>query len=146
MGKLFYKNSKQSHSDICPQVHPRDTQFHRSMIKGSLKDNKMVLESKLKTCKPYQFCSLNGTYLFAKYLIKHGLIVPTQELATVYRQNSSSSSQRRIMSSELFQILAKHLNITQFTINGKALISENTSSDFVVDFLYQRVKNIISRT
>ena len=129
-GKLFYKNSKRKHSSISPQVDGSNTQFRRSTIKGNLKDNIMVLENKLKSCKLYKFCSLNGTHLVAKYLIKHGPIVPTRELVTVYRENSSSLSQRRIMSSELFQILAKHLNIMQFTINGKAFISENTSSDF----------------
>ena len=35
-GKLFYKNSKRSHFDICPQVNRSDTKFRRSTIKGNL--------------------------------------------------------------------------------------------------------------
>lgn len=140
-GKLFYKNSKRKHSNVSPQADSSGTQFRRSTIKGSLKSNKIVLENKLKTCKSHEFCSLNGTHLVANHLIKHGPIVATQELVKIYRGISGSSSQRRIMSSELFQILAKHLNIMQFTIEGKAFISENTSSDFTSLFSFINAQN-----
>ena len=63
-------------------------------------------------------------------MLEHGPLVATQELAKTYKEKSNSTSHRRIMSSELFQILAKHLNVMQFEINGQAFMSENTSCDF----------------
>jgi hypothetical protein len=114
-GKLYYKNSKRKTVALNQEG---GYQFRRSEVRGNLQDNLEILKRKIMSCKPHQKNYLDATHAVASYLLKHGPVVPTQELAKLYKKESNSSSNRRIMSSELFHILSKHLDIISNQRNG----------------------------
>ena len=109
-----------------------------------MKENIACLEEKIGSNSDSQhLASQLGTLAVANHILKHGPLVATTELCDVYKKASGNSSDRRMMSAELFSIASKHLNIIQFYIQGQAFISENTESDFesIMSFIQNQVNS-----
>ena len=146
-GKLCYKNFKRSlekheqtsTSDEAKQV----LDVRRSNVKGTLQENIASLEMKIHLSKSHHLMSQVSTLAVAKHILKHGPLVPTTELCDIYKKTNGSSSNRRMMSAELFGITSKHLNIMQLYIEGQAFICENTQSDFasILSFVHNQMKD-----
>lgn len=146
-GKLCYKNLKRSlekheqtsTSDEAKQV----LDVRRSNVKGTLQENIASLEMKIRLSKSHHLMSQVSTLAVAKHILKHGPSVPTTELCDIYKKTNGSSSNRRMMSAELFGITSKHLNIMQLYIEGQAFICENTQSDFasILSFVHNQMKD-----
>ena len=82
-GKLYYKNSKRKTVALNQEG---GYQFRRSEVRGNLQDNLEILKRKIMSCKPHQKNYLDATCAVASYLLKHGPVVPTQELAKLYKK------------------------------------------------------------
>lgn len=102
----------------------------RSNVVGTLEENLDSLKKKIDYSDPQSLPSKRGSIAVAEYIIKHGPLVPATELCDVYKMANGTLSERRMMAAELFATLSKHLNVMQLYIQGKAFISENTTSDF----------------
>lgn len=148
-GKLCQKNLKRStnrQDDARTSVEGQQIvdQVRRGTVKGTLKENIACLEEKIRSNSDSQhLASQLGTLAVANHILKHGPLVATTELCDVYKKASGNSSDRRMMSAELFSIASKHLNIIQFYIQGQAFISENTESDFesIMSFIQNQVNS-----
>ena len=129
-GELYQKNA--SRSKNCLQTKERGLflDCRRSNVVGTLEENLDSLKKKIDYSDPQSLPSKRGSIAVAEYIIKHGPLVPATELCDVYKMANGTLSERRMMAAELFATLSKHLNVMQLYIQGKAFISENTTSDF----------------
>ncbi|CAB4038448.1 Hypothetical predicted protein, partial [Paramuricea clavata] len=77
-----------------------------SNVEGTLRDNIDAL--KTEYFPPNSAASTRGTIAVGEYVVKHGPLIPTTDSCKVYKEASGRTSERRMMSAELYSIISKH--------------------------------------
>ena len=124
-GKLFFANRARSTLHQQAAVVQDGAQLisvRRSKVTGSIEDNLSNLEHKINLVKSVKKSGYMMKCLdVGKYILEHGPLVATQEAVKVY--NEHELEHVRIDSSELYDILSKHLKVVQIYICGKAYLA-----------------------
>ena len=111
-------------------------------VKGTIKENIDKLVQKLSDAgSERQQQHFEAMITLGNYIIEMGPIVPTQSLAAKYKEIKGSTA-KRITSSSMLRVMAKHLNIAQIYINGTGYILENPGKE-ILD-LFGCLENISS--
>ncbi|CAB4026118.1 Hypothetical predicted protein [Paramuricea clavata] len=104
----------------------------RGSATGNLKQNVEALFKKLSEAgSEKQQKHLASMISIANYIIENGPIVPTQDLAKIYKELKGIDVVQRVVSSTLLGIMAKHLNVAQIYMNGKGYIIENRGKELL---------------
>ena len=82
---------------------------------------------------------LSAMITLGSYIMNNGMIVPTQDLAKQYKELKGLKESTRLESSQIVEVLTKHLNVAQIYIDGKGYIIENHGKEInkVVESLQQ---------
>ncbi len=108
--------------------HPVDTMgdkllsIHRSKVTGALQSNIEALQEEANKVSSPKAAHLNAVLKAAIFIEEGGPLVRTQEVGTVYHEAKEESVCYRSSSSSIYEILSKHLNITQVYINDKVFL------------------------
>ncbi len=98
----------------------------RGCVSGNLFENTELLFEKLKAAgSTNQQNHLSAMLSLARHLMNNGCIIPTQELAKMYKELKGLKESTRVESSRMIEILSKHLNVAQVYIAGKGYTIEN---------------------
>jgi hypothetical protein len=100
-------------------------------VKGTIKENIDKLVQKLSDAgSERQQQHFEAMITLGNYIIEMGPIVPTQSLAAKYKEIKGSTA-KRITSSSMLRVMAKHLNVAQIYINGTGYILENPGKEML---------------
>ena len=100
-------------------------------VKGRLQENIDELLQKLSNAgSEKQQKHLETMVTLANHIIEKGRFVETQHLVEIYKEIKGSIA-KRISASRMLQIIAKHLNVAQIYINGKAYILKNPGKEML---------------
>ena len=102
----------------------------RGSVTGTLPENIESLMDKLTAAgsiKRQQHLSVMIS--LAKFLLESGVLVATQDVVKKYKELKGLKKSSCIKSSQMLEIMAKHLNIVQIYVNGKGYIIENRGAE-----------------
>ena len=135
---------------ICPGLAPKtfSVKWNTSKTSENLSESIHRLEAHLPTQEGKARAKLAGVLAVAKSLKNYFPILKTQAASSIYKQRvkefigGEDKPDVRSVSSEMYELLSRHLNIMHIYIKGTAFIMEHRESGPLVRFL-ERMTNMV---
>ena len=135
-GRLFNSNARRTecHKTMPIMQMGEIMVVKRSSVCGSTEDNliqlKYAVDNAISNKQFHKVKYLKNLLKVGKYIIEHGPIVLTQNVARVYSDTTNTEhKQVRKNSTSIYDIITKHFNVIQIYVSGKAYLVADTSKN-----------------